>query len=100
MDLIVNLIYVLNGHAIFKYSRSAWSVGAICAVALPLTIVSAAKWENWVNALSRPPASGYDNITIKEQCTTFFNQLTFHDSIKKLNRKYVEKIISPPMFFK
>lgn len=31
----------------------------MCAVALPLMIVSAAKWENWVRALSSPPASGY-----------------------------------------
>lgn len=38
---------------------SAWSVGAMCAVALPLTTVSAAKWENWVRALSSIPASGY-----------------------------------------
>lgn len=39
------------------YLRSAWSVGAMFAVALPLVIVSAARWENLVRALTRLPAS-------------------------------------------
>lgn len=38
--------------------RSAWSVGAMWAVALPLTMVSAVRWEKWVSALTRFPASG------------------------------------------
>lgn len=37
--------------------RSAWSVGAMWAVALPLTMVSAVRWEKRVRALTRPPAS-------------------------------------------
>lgn len=40
------------------FLRSAWSVGAMWAVALPLTMVSAVRWEKWVSALTRPPASG------------------------------------------
>lgn len=40
------------------FLRSEWSVGAKCAVALPLMMVSAARWENWVRALSSPPTSG------------------------------------------
>lgn len=38
--------------------RSAWSVGAMWTVALPLMIVSAVRWEKWASALTRPPASG------------------------------------------
>lgn len=40
----------------------------MCAVALPLIIVSAAKWENWVRALSSPPASGYKSISERVVC--------------------------------
>jgi hypothetical protein len=40
--------------------RSAWSVGALCAVAPPLTMVSEARWENCVTALRRPLASETD----------------------------------------
>lgn len=48
-------------------SRSAWSVGAECAVPAPLTIVSEMRWENWVTDLNRPLASrrgGRDYITL------------------------------------
>lgn len=41
--------------------RSAWSVGAMWAVALPLMMVSAVRWEKWARALTRPPASGGDS---------------------------------------
>lgn len=37
--------------------RSAGSVGARWEVALPLTMVSAARWENWVRAATRAEAS-------------------------------------------
>lgn len=43
-------------------------MGAMCAVALPLIIVSAAKWEKWVRALSSPPASKQEQ-TARDQKT-------------------------------
>ena len=50
-----------------KVLRSAWSVGAMWAVALPLTMVSAVRWENWVRALSSAPASGSWEHPIRNQ---------------------------------
>lgn len=45
--------------------RSAWSVGAEWDVAAPLTMVSAARWENCVTDLSKPLASNKEQRRIK-----------------------------------
>lgn len=63
---------------VFVFSRSAWSVGTEWAVAAPLTIVSAARWENWVTDLNKPLASGGRsgqsiNLIKKTDCVSFYS---------------------------